>query len=61
MAPVNGEKKSMGKIEISEETIKKINAFKKLINYVIGHELPKESDYIEMILIIGLDKMLQDL
>jgi hypothetical protein len=30
----------MGKIEISEESIKKINAFKKLINYILGHELP---------------------
>lgn len=51
----------MGKIEISEESIKKINAFKKLINYILGHELPNESAYIEMILVIGLDRMLQDL
>ncbi len=51
----------MGKIEISEEAIKKVNGFKKLINHVLELELPNESDYIEMILIIGLDKMLQDL
>ncbi|MCW4050637.1 MAG: hypothetical protein NWE89_12975 [Candidatus Bathyarchaeota archaeon] len=51
----------MGKIEISEETIKKVNAFKKLINYILGDELPNESAYIEMILFIGLDRMLQDL
>jgi len=51
----------MVKIEISDETIKKVNAFKRLINHILGVELPDISAYIEMILVIGLDRMLQDI
>jgi len=50
----------MPEVEVSSETIKKIRAFKKVIDVIIGEELPSEADYVETILIIGLNKMVQD-
>ena len=51
----------MVKIEISDETIEKVNAFKKLIDYILEDELTDISAYIEMILIPGIDRMFQDI
>ncbi len=50
----------MKKIEISDETLRKLNAFKGFIDYFLGEKLPSESTYIELILTIGLNEMLQD-
>lgn len=50
----------MPTIEISENTHRKLMAFKKVIDVVIEKELPNESAYGEMVISIGLDRMLQD-
>jgi len=50
----------MKKIEISDETLRKVNAFKGFIDYFLGEKLPSDSAYIEMILTIGINQMLQD-
>ena len=50
----------MPKVEISDETLKKIRAFKKVIDVLLEQTLPNESIYVELVLSIGLDKMLQD-
>ena len=50
----------MVKIEISEELLMRIRAFKKVVDTVLGEPLPGEGDYIELVLVIGLERMLQD-
>jgi len=50
----------MVRVNISEELLRKVRAFKKVIDTVLGEELPSEEAYIELILTIGLEKMLQD-
>jgi len=50
----------MKKIEISDEILRKVNAFKRFIDYFIGEKLSSDSAYIEMILTIGINQMLQD-
>jgi len=50
----------MKKIEIFDETLRKVNAFKGFIDYFLGEKLPSESTYIEMILTIGINQMFQD-
>lgn len=50
----------MKKIEISDEILRKVNAFKEFIDYFLGEKLPSDSAYIEMILTVGLNEMLQD-
>ena len=50
----------MPKVEVSNETTKKIRAFKKVIDEILEEELKNESDYVELVLTIGLDKMVQD-
>jgi len=49
------------KIMISKEVLQKLRAFEKIINYVIEEKLEKESDYVELVLSVGMDKMLEDL
>jgi hypothetical protein len=46
---------------ISKEVLQKLRAFEKIINYVIEEKLEKESDYVELVLSVGMDKMLEDL
>lgn len=51
----------MPQIEISEEMINKVRAFKKVIDAVLGKKLPRESHYIELVIDIGLERMLLDI
>lgn len=51
----------MPKVEISKENLRKLKAFQKVIDYVLGEKLEKESDYAELVLSIGMDKMFEDL
>jgi hypothetical protein len=46
---------------ISKEVLQKLRAFEKIIDYVIKEKLEKESDYVELVLSVGMDKMLEDL
>jgi hypothetical protein len=50
----------MPEIEISEDTYSKLKAFKRVIDVILGEKLSKESDYAELVISIGLDRMLQD-
>ena len=47
-------------MEISEQTFRKLKAFKKVIDTVLEEELPSDSAYAELVLSIGLERMLQD-
>lgn len=51
----------MPRIMISKEVLQKLRAFEKIIIYVIEEKLEKESDYVELVLSVGVDKMLEDL
>lgn len=51
----------MPRIMISKEVLQKLRAFEKIIDYVIEEKLEKESDYVELVLSVGMDKMLEDL
>jgi hypothetical protein len=51
----------MPTVEISERTMKKLKAFAKVIDQVIGEELGGDSEYAEFVLNIGMEKMLQDI
>ena len=51
----------MPEFEISDETLKEIRAFKMVIDVVAPMEQASESDYIELILTIGLHRMLKDI
>ena len=44
----------MPQIEISEEMINKVRAFKKVIDAVLGKKLPTESHYIELVIDVRL-------
>ena len=50
----------MPEFEISDEILRKIRAFKMVIDVILSEELASESDYIELILTRGLHGMLQD-
>lgn len=47
-------------IELSEETMKKITAFKKVIEEAINEEWEEISEYVELILRIGIHRMIND-
>ena len=47
-------------IELSENTMRKLRAFRKVIDIVIGEKLESESAYVELVLCIGLERMLLD-
>jgi len=51
----------MPKIMISKEVLQRLRAFEKIIDYVIEEKLEKESDYVELVLSVGMDKMFEDL
>ena len=38
----------------------KVRAFKKVVDVVMEEKLEQDSNYVEMITLIGLDRMLQD-
>jgi hypothetical protein len=50
----------MPQVEISDETMAKVRSFKKVIDVVMEEQLEEDSDYVETIVLIGLDRMLQD-
>jgi hypothetical protein len=50
----------MPEVEVSSETIRRIRAFKRVIDVILHEELASESDYIDLILTTGLHGMLQD-
>ena len=51
----------MPKIEISDELYRRLKAFVKVIDVVLGEKLSdKIDDYASLVLTIGLDRMLQD-
>lgn len=47
-------------IRISEETYKKLMAFRKVIDAIIENKLANDGEYAEFVIGIGLEKMLQD-
>lgn len=51
----------MPKTMISKEVLQRLRAFEKIIDYVIEEKLEKESDYVELVLSVGMDKMFEDL
>lgn len=51
----------MPKIMISKELLERLRAFKKVIDYVLEEKLENESDYVELVLSLGMDKMFEDL
>jgi len=55
-------REQMPQVEISEDTMAKVRAFRKVVDAVIGEEekLEQDSEYVEMITLVGLDRMLQD-
>jgi DUF1009 family protein len=51
----------MPKVKISKEILERLRAFEKIIDYVLEEKLEKESDYVELVLSLGMDKMFEDL
>lgn len=51
----------MPKVMISKQTLERLRAFKKIIDYIIEEKLEKESDYVELVLALGMDKMFEDI
>jgi len=51
----------MPKAVVSKEILERLRAFEKIIDYVLEEKLEKESDYVELVLSLGMDKMLEDL
>lgn len=47
-------------IRISDEAYKRLIAFKKVIDSILGKKLPNDDAYAELVMSIGLDRMLQD-
>ena len=50
----------MPRITFSKESLRRLRAFEKIIEYVIEGKLEKESDYVELVLSVGMDKMFED-
>ena len=51
----------MPEIQITNETLEKVSAFKPLIDVILEEELEDISDYFELICQIGVERMLQDI
>jgi len=51
----------MPQVRISKDTMFKVRAFRKVIDAVIGEGPKEDSDYVEIIVQIGLERMLQDI
>ena len=52
--------KVMPKIEISDNTERELKAFIKVIDAILEEKLGKGSDYAELVISVGIEKMLQD-
>lgn len=50
----------MPKVIISKEILGRLRAFKKIIDHILDEKLEKESDYVELVLSLGMDKMFED-
>jgi len=50
----------MPRITVSKESLRRLRAFEKIIEYIIEGKLEKESDYVELVLSVGMDKMFED-
>ncbi|MFQ6051405.1 MAG: hypothetical protein ACE5K4_06890 [Candidatus Hydrothermarchaeota archaeon] len=50
----------MPEVEISDEIYKRVESFKKIIDTVLGEEFESVEEYVELILEIGMERMLQD-
>lgn len=50
----------MPEFEVSDETLRKIRAFKRVIDGILQEKLASESNYIDLILTLGLHEMLRD-
>ena len=51
----------MPKVMVSKEILERLRAFEKMIDYVLEEKLEEESDYVELVLSLGMDKMFEDL
>lgn len=51
----------MPKVTVSKEILERLRAFEKMIDYVLEEKLEEESDYVELVLSLGIDKMFEDL
>lgn len=51
----------MPKVIISKETLERLRAFKRIVDYILEENLEKESDYVELVLSLGMDKMFEDI
>lgn len=51
----------MPKVMISKEILERLRAFRKIIDYILEEKLEKESEYIELVLSLGMDKMFEDI
>lgn len=51
----------MPKVMISKEILERLRAFEKIIDYILEEKLEKESDYVELVLSLGMDKMFEDI
>lgn len=51
----------MSKITVSKGILRRLRAFEKIVDYVIEEKLQKESDYVEVVLSVGMDKMFEDI
>ena len=49
----------MPKVMISKEILERLRAFEKIIDYILEEKLEKESDYVELVLSLGMDKMFE--
>jgi len=49
----------MLKVMISKEILERLRAFEKIIDYILEDKLEKESDYVELVLSLGMDKMFE--
>jgi len=48
-------------VELSEETLRKLRAFKKVVEAVLGPDSPEtDSELAELVILLGLDRMLRD-
>jgi len=50
----------MPKVTISKEVLERLRAFEKIIDYVLEEKLQRESEYVELVLSVGMDKMFCD-
>ena len=51
----------MPSIELSEETLRRLRAFKRIVKVVLGRDAPEtESELAELVILLGLDRMLRD-